>query len=91
MGLQRVCTDQICPNLLAGGYNMRERGETGEHATKGTDVWRKRMVAWWGQYGEKLAETNSDLTSAREKRKIKCSQKNPGSSEADSPGDSFLL
>ena len=69
LGLQRVCRDQICPNLLAGGYNMRERGETGEHATKGTDVLRKRVVAWWGQYGEKLDGTNSDLTSAREKRK----------------------
>ena len=75
LGLQRVFTDQICPNFLAGGCNMKERGETGEHTTKLTDVWRKRVVAWWGQYGEKLAETNSDLTSAREKRKRKCSRK----------------
>ena len=75
LGLQRVCTDQILANLLAGGYNMRERGETGEHATKVTDVRRKRVVAWWGQYGEKLAETNSDLISARQKRKTKCFRK----------------
>ena len=68
LGLQQVCTDQVCPNLLAGGYNMRERGETGEHATKVTDVWRKRVVASWGQYGEKFDGTNSDLTSVREKR-----------------------
>ena len=48
---------------------------TGEHATKVTDVWRKRVVAWRGQYGEKLAETNSDLTSPREIRERKCSRK----------------
>ena len=39
-----------------------------------TDVWRRREVAW-GQYGEKLAETNSDLTSPREIRERKCSRK----------------
>ena len=59
------------PDSLAGGNNMRERGETRGHATEVTDVLRKRVVAWWGQYGEKLDETNSDLASAREKKKRK--------------------
>ena len=91
LGLQRVCTDKICPNFLARGYNMRERGKTGEHATKVTDVWRKRVVAWWGQYEWLEAcrnELGLDLCS-REKEK-KMLQQNLGSSEADSPGDSFL-
>ena len=45
---------------------MQHRGGTGEHATK---------VTWRGQYGEKLAETNSDLTSPREIRERKYSRK----------------
>ena len=52
---------------------MRERGETRGHATKVTDVLRKRVVVWWGQYGEKLDETNSDLAFAQEKKT--CSRK----------------
>ena len=69
------------PNSLAGGNNMGERGETRGHVTKVTDVLRNEVIAWWGQYGEKLDETNSDLASAREKTKM--FEENLGSSEVD--------
>ena len=46
---------------------MRERrGERGEIrgcAIKLADILRKRVVAWWGQYGEKLDGTNSGRVS----------------------------
>ena len=69
LGLQRVCTDKICPTCWLGDPTCGSEGEARGHATKVTDVLRKRVVVWWGQYGEKLDETNSDLTSAREKDK----------------------
>ena len=75
LGLQRVCTDQIFPNVLAEGYSMRERGETGEYATKVTYVWRKTVVAWWGQYGKKLDGTNSGRVSMDTGRVSLCSRK----------------
>ena len=60
--------------------NVRERrGERGEIrgcATKMADILRKRVVAWWGQHGEKLDGMNLGRVSmdtgrvfAREKKK----------------------
>ena len=60
---------------------MRERGETGEHATKVTYVWRKRVVAW-GQYGKKLGlDGHGSGLSLLEKKNL--DEGNPGSSKAD--------